>query len=192
MARRKKQAALSVPQSMAEAVAVIGEYAETERRARGIVEAADKAIAAIKSETDAAIAALQPEQNGRFASIKAWWEASGHTVAGSRRSAELAGAKLGFRLGTPKVKFDKGVSAPDVFKAMVKAFPKAAFQRFVETKISLNRKAMIAARDEIKIAGYLGKLPLQIVQDDEFFIEAGPANAPTETVAAESDGDGQP
>lgn len=183
MARRKKQLAMPVPQTQAEAVELITEYVDFERHARTLCESADKAIARIEADRDAVIAAMQPDQDARFASIKAWWEATGHKIAGPRRSADVAGAKLGFRLGTPKVKIDKGASIPAIVR-MIKGIRDGGVMaaKMLDIKTTLNRKVMIAARDDVKVAAVIAKLPLQIVQDDEFFIEAGPANAPAENV----------
>lgn len=177
MARRVKQKALDVPQTQADAVALIVEYVDFERHARELCESADKAIARIEADRDAVIAAIRPEQESRFASIKAWWEATGHQMAGPRRSVDVAGAKLGFRLGTPKLKIDKGASISSIIQ-IIKGIRDGGVlaAKMLDVKTTLNRKAIIAARDDAKVAAMIARLPMRVDQDDQFFIEAGPAD----------------
>lgn len=68
MSRRKK-AALDVPTSDAEAIALIGIYVGEERRLRAVAEFADSEIAVIAQRRDRDIAAAAPVQSERFAAI---------------------------------------------------------------------------------------------------------------------------
>jgi len=178
MARRVKKQALDVPQTQAEGVALVAEYAEAERKIRHINEVADKQIAQIEQSRDAALALIQPGQNDRFARIKSWWEASGQAMlSGKRRATEIAGAKLGFRVGQPKLKLAKGETSETII-AFIKSLGDggAIERRFVDYRPALNRRAIISMRSEPDVRAFLSKAPLSVVQDDEFFIEAGPVD----------------
>lgn len=177
MARRVKKVALDVPQTQAEGVALVAEYAEAERRIRHINEVADKRIAQATQSRDAALALVAPAQADRFARIKSWWEVSGHTMAGKRRSTDVAGVKLGFRVGQPKLKLEKGETSETIVDRLRKwADEGKLLRRFVNMQPALNRKAIIAARADADVRAFLAAAPLKVEQVDEFFIEAGPTD----------------
>lgn len=169
MARRKAQA-IDVPATLDEARALAAAYVTAERR---IVEArlvAEQVIDQVKSERDALIALVSADQPGRFASLKAWWEAGGGEIAGKGRSAELAGAKIGIRRTTPKVKFRRGTKVETVVSWLGRVVGGADFLR---TKIELDKEAVIKAmRSEGPMAEPLTEQGVFVDQTDEFFIDA--------------------
>lgn len=177
MARRVKKPALDVPQTQFEGVALVKEYADVERQIRHIHEVADKQVAQIEAARDAALAQLAPAQAERFARIKSWWEASGHVMAGKLRSVNVAGAKLGFRVGQPKLKLGKGETSETIIHRLRQwGDGGQLMRRFINMTPALNRKAIIAAREDEAVRAFIAKAPLDVVQEDEFFIEAGPAD----------------
>ena len=165
---RKKQAALAVPATLEGA------------RARLVAE---QVIDQIKAERDALIALYAVPNAGRFAALKAWWEAGGKDLAGKRRSAELAGAMLGIRLTTPKVKFARGTKVEAIVSWLGMVVGGKAFLR---TKVELDKEAVIkAVRSQAPMAGPLSERGVTVDQTDEFFIDCTIGEAPT-AAAAES------
>lgn len=173
---RKKQAALPVPVTQDGARELMAEYVDAERQIARARLVAEQAIDAVKAERDALIAIYAGPNAGRFAALKAWWEAGGKELAGKRRSAELAGAVLGIRLTTPKVKFARGtkVEAIVAWLGMV-----VGGKAFLRTKIELDKEAVIkAVRSAAPMAGPLSERGVTVDQTDEFFIDCTIGEAP--------------
>lgn len=179
---RRKQPALAVPATDDGAIALIVAYGEVEREIRVSAERADAIVAAANAEHDAFVAEVAPLQRDRFAALKSWWEAGGAArIAGKKRSAELAGAKIGVRLSPPAVKVPKGVTLADLVDWLT-GLDWAGKTRFLRTKTSLDKEAIIAAfrgtedEDTDAQSHFTAKL-VRVVQDDEFFIDVGPSEA---------------
>lgn len=170
---RRKQPALAVPASADEAVTLIESYVSAERIALDVRLRTERAIDALKGDRDAVLVAIEAEQKGRFASLKAWWEAGGSEIAMGRRSAELAGAVVGVRLTPPKVKFARGIGDKIVliWLAGVRWTRAKEFRRM---KFELDKPAIIkAVQAEDRVRATFAKQGLTVVQADEFFIDCG-------------------
>lgn len=172
MARRKQEAA-PAPADAAEATLMMGEFVAIDREIALERLAAAAAIDKITAQRDARLAELQAQAKPLFAGLKAWWEAGGkEEIAKGKRSAEIAGAKIGIRLTPPKVKLKRGVKAEDVV-AWLKAFRWVWAKGFLRTKTELDKQAVIkAVQADPKIAAQLIDR-LTVEQADEFFIDTG-------------------
>ncbi|WP_176473420.1 host-nuclease inhibitor Gam family protein [Sphingopyxis sp. GW247-27LB] len=184
---RRKQAALPVPATDEEAIALLAKYGEVERLLRADADLADHYIAKIKAEHDTAVAEHAPAQRERFAALKAWWEAGGaQRLAGKKRSADLAGAKIGIRLGNKSVRIAKGKKLDDIIAwiSSLRWSGKSLFLR--RGKVTLDKEAIITAwpKDE-SVRRTFERAGVTVAQDDEFFIDVGPAETAKE---ARSDG----
>ncbi|MCM3419069.1 host-nuclease inhibitor Gam family protein [Sphingopyxis alaskensis] len=173
---RRKQPALAVPTTDEEAIALLAKYGEVERLLRADGELAETFIAKIKAERDATVAEHAPAQRDRFAALKAWWEAGGaQRMAGKKRSAELAGAKIGTRLGNKSVRLPKGTKIEAIVE-WLRGLRWMGASRFVRTKYTLDKDAIIAAwPDEADTRKVFEEKGVIVDQDDEFFIDVGPA-----------------
>lgn len=172
---RRKQPALPVPATDAEAIALVSAYIDVERKIRADAELADHYIAKIKQEHDLLVAEEAPQQKERFAAIKSWWEAGGAArMAGKKRSADVAGAKIGTRLSTASVKMPKGVKI-DAIVDWLRGLSWTGASRFVRTKYELNKDAIIAAwPDEADTRAVFEGKGVQVSQADQFFIDVTP------------------
>ena len=179
MSRRKGQA-LAVPASADEAVTLIESYVSAERIALDVRLCTERAIDALKGDRDAVLVAIEAEQKTRFASLKAWWEAGGKELAKGKRSAELAGARLGVRLTPHALKLPKGKTVAQVLSDLMAWLG----GDFIRTRHELDKPAIITAlRKQLAEDAPAGELhdrrvlaeelKLTVVQKDEFFIDAG-------------------
>jgi phage host-nuclease inhibitor protein Gam len=170
---RRKQTAAPAPATTDEAILMLGEFVDIDREIALERLAAAAAIDKITAQRDARLAELQAQAAPLFAGLKAWWEAGGKDeLAKGKRSAELAGAKIGIRLTPPKVKLKRGVKVEDVV-AWLKAFSWVWAKGFLRTKITLDKQAVIkAVQADPKIAAHLLDR-LTVEQTDEFFIDTG-------------------
>ncbi len=172
---RRKDTAAPAPSNAQEATLMIGEFVGLDRDiARERLAAAD-AIDKIEAQRDSRIAELESQAKPLFAGLKAWWEAGGKDeLAKGKRSAEIAGAKIGLRLTTPKVKFQRGFKAEDVV-AFLKGLRWVRAKDFLRIKVELDRQAVIKAihTDADAEAGAMLATRLYVDQKDEFFIDTG-------------------
>lgn len=175
---RRRQPALAVPTTDEGAIALLATYGEVEREIRLSAERADAAVAAAKKVHDDFVAGVADLQKGRFAALKAWWEAGGaQRMAGKKRSAELAGAKIGIRLSPMSVRLPKGTKIETIVEWLL-SLRWIGKTRFLRTKITLDKDALISAwDDEPVVRDTFGRAGVSVGQSDEFFIDVGPAEA---------------
>lgn len=174
MARRRKAAALAVPETEAEAVAMLDQYVKDERTIRVAREACDRMVSQYQASRDSMIAEYEPAQKLRFAALKSWWEAGGKARAGAKRSADMAGAKIGFRVAPPTVVLDKGKTVAAVIAWLSRS---AWCKTLLRSTPTLDKPAIIkAAREQPLLRVALADEGVRVVQADEFFIETGPVD----------------
>ncbi len=170
---RRKQTAAPAPSDTAEATLMIGEYVAIDREIALERLAAAAAIDKIEAQRDTRIAELEAQAKPLFAGLKAWWEAGGKDeLAKGRRSADVAGAKVGLRLTTPKVKPMRGVKLGDIV-TWLQGLRWARKKEFLRTKVQLDRQAVIKAVQADKTIAKRFEAHLTVEQKDEFFIDTG-------------------
>lgn len=170
---RRKDTAVPAPADAAEATLMIGEFVAIDREVALERLAAEAAIDRIKAQRDNRLRELEAQAAPLFAGLKAWWEAGGKDeLAKGKRSAEVAGAKIGIRLTPPAVKLKRGVKVGDVI-AYMRDLRWARAKDFLRTKIDLDKQAVIkAVMADTKLAETFAA-HLSVEQSDEFFIDTG-------------------
>ena len=173
MARRKQEAA-PAPADAAEATLMMGEFVSIDREIALEKLAAAAAIDKIEAQRDARLAELQAQAKPLFAGLKAWWEAGGkEELAKGKRSAALAGSKIGIRLTPPKVKLKRGVKIGDVI-TWLGSLRWSRKKEFLRVKVDLDKQAVIKAMQaEEEYIGEMFAAHLTVEQADEFFIDTG-------------------
>lgn len=172
---RRKQAAVDAPTTLAEATLMIGEFVALDREMALERLTAAAAIDRINAQRDQRLRELEAQAQPLFAGLKAWWEAGGKDEIGKdKRSAELAGARIGIRLTPPKVKLKRGVKAEDVV-TWLKGLRWTRAKDFLRTKVDLDRQAVIKAIHANADAevGATFASRLHVEQADEFYIDTG-------------------
>lgn len=169
---RRRKTALEVPATLEGATELLGLYVQGERQTLVIRLAAQVMLDAINQERDAELAKLQQLQSVRFLSLKAWWEVAGREVWKDRRSADVAGAKIGIRLAPPKVKLPRGLKAQDVVD-WLRSIRWARAKEFLRVKVEFDKQALIKAHgaDEA-VRRVFSRKGIGVAQEDEFFIDA--------------------
>lgn len=170
---RRKNTAVTAPSDASEATLMIGEYIQIERDAALERLAAEDAVDRIKQQRDIRLRELEAQAADLFAGLKAWWESGGKDeLAKGKRSAEIAGAKVGIRLTPAAVKLKRGVKAAAVVSWLA-GLRWARAKDFLRTKTELDKQAVIKAvqADEAVARRFADHLVIQ--QVDEFFIDTG-------------------
>ncbi len=170
---RRKNTAVIAPTDASEATLMIGEYVQIDRDIALEKLAAEDAIDKIKAQRDTRISELEAQAAPLFAGLKAWWEAGGKDeLAKGKRSAEVAGAKIGIRLTPPAVKTKRGVKLGDV-AVWLGSLRWTRAKDFLRTKIELDRQAVIKAVQADAAIAEKFAAHLTVEQADEFFIDTG-------------------
>jgi phage host-nuclease inhibitor protein Gam len=171
---RRKQIAAPAPATTDEAILMLGEFVDIDREIALEKLAAAAAIDKITAQRDARLAELQAQAQPLFAGLKAWWEAGGKDeFAKGKRSAEIAGAKIGIRLTPPKVKLKRGVKIGDVI-AWLGSLRWSRKKEFLRVKVDLDKQAVIKAMQaDEEYIGETFSAHLTVEQSDEFFIDTG-------------------
>ena len=170
---RRKQEAVYVPTSRAEAEAMLAEYKGLERDKLMADITADRMMDQVRERRRSRLADLDAKAVPIFDGLKAWWEAGGKDeVAGPRRSAELAGAKIGIRLSPAALKTERKVTLKAVTD-WLKGLRWKRKKEFLRPKVELDKDASKAAiqSDESVAKKFAGRL--KVVQADQFFIDTG-------------------
>lgn len=170
---RRKGTAAPAPANVEEATLMLGEYVAIDRDIALEQLAAEAAMDRIKAQRDARLAELRAQAQPLFAGLKAWWEAGGKDeVAKGKRSAEIAGAKIGIRLTPPAVKLKRGVKLGDVVD-WLGSLRWIRARDFLRTKVELDRQAVIKAVQAEQDVAEIFAARLSVEQTDEFFIDTG-------------------
>lgn len=85
---------------------------------------------------------------------------------GKMRSIELLHTKIGFRIGTPKVKCDKGFNWTSVTSLLEEHYP-----AYVRTVVEPNKEMLIADRESEGFDKLCKKAHIEVVQEENFFVE---------------------
>ena len=102
---RRKAPRQEAPQTLEEATILAGRYIELLDAITRENLTAQTSIDMIKSARDRVVAQLEEEAKGIFRQLRPWWASNrGELTKGQRKSIELAGALLGERTTTPKLK----------------------------------------------------------------------------------------
>jgi phage host-nuclease inhibitor protein Gam len=164
MTKVKKTTQASVTLAQAEQAAQ--QFAQASNRIDAIEAAINKAIEQVRSKYQDEILELKKQQVEVLPTLEAYAIATKDEWVG--RSIELTHARIGFRMGTPKVDKLKGFTWEAVV-ALIKAHKPLAAS-FLRIKEELDKKAILEA--DVKTLNVLEqKAKIIIVQDEVFYAE---------------------
>ena len=164
MSKIKKTTQASVTLEQAETAAQ--QFAKASNKLGTIEAAMNEAIEKVRSKYQDEILELKNQQEEVLPTLEAYAIATKDTWDG--RSTELTHARIGFRMGTPKVDKLKGFTWDAVLE-LVKS-NKALAKDFVRVKEELDKKAILDADPKTKQT-LEAKAKIVIVQDETFFVE---------------------
>ena len=199
MARtRRKSAAQEAPQTLEQAVALLGQYRDLVDMVDDLADERDRAIARIKGEYDLIAAPIGVRAQDMFRQLRAWWAVAGEELTGGKRkSAPLAGVIIGERTTPPSLQLPKGKNVDDIVAVLLAHFG----DTYVVTSHKLDKPPIIRALREpvdgldaeedrqflAEIAVLSGLCGLSVSQKEEFFIDRPDKPAAVEVVAEEAE-----
>ena len=176
MSKRQKAPAVEIPETLEEARSLAVDHAANLADIEAIEAERLLKIAEVNKDCDERRAPRDVRARLDFGRLKGWWEAHGHEVVGSKRSGNFGGLLIGFRMTPPTLKMPKGEKVGDVL-AWMRSKRGAIAQKFLRTKVELDREAMITAlKAAPNDAGrkLLTDKGLSLTSRDEFFVEPLP------------------
>jgi phage host-nuclease inhibitor protein Gam len=105
-------------------------------------------------------------QQKHFDLIQRYAEANKEVLFTVKRSMDVTHGKIGFRLGTPKLKTLPKWNWEKVLKKAEELLPE-----FVRTKKELDKDGIIDNRSEAKVMPHLSSIGVYVDQEEKFFIE---------------------
>lgn len=164
---RVKAPAQRAPQSKEAAIALLERFAEASAEIDAVNARANAEIAKAKAEADLAVAPLGAELKEIAKQLKPWWAASIDALtAGKRKSIELGGCTIGYRMTPPKVVFAHGKDDAAVEAALGSVLA----AEIVRTKHTLDKPAVLRLLEGEQAAA-LAELGFSAEQREEFFID---------------------
>ncbi|GIV52475.1 MAG: hypothetical protein KatS3mg038_2996 [Candidatus Kapaibacterium sp.] len=141
------------------------EYAQLDAEKRKIEAKMDAEIAQIREKYADRLLKLDRRLEELFDGMLIWAEANQHLFEG-KRSLDYPHGVVGYRLGNPAVRLQRGMTTDKVI-----ALAREIAPDLVAIKESLNKDLIIDRRDDLAREGILDRLKIQIVQEDRFYVQ---------------------
>lgn len=137
---RLRSPAQSAPQTLAQATVLLSRYAQASAEISLIAANRDTVMAATKAAADTLAVPLIAELKDIVKQLKPWWAVSkGELTGDKKKSIELAGCKIGYRITPPKVTYAYGTDADAV--EVLRATDLA--ELLISIKYSLDKPAIL-------------------------------------------------
>jgi phage host-nuclease inhibitor protein Gam len=164
MAREKKKVISNVSREMAECA--MSMFSDSANKLGKIEAEMNLKINAIRDKYQDAITVLNEGKDTQVEVLEVFAEEQKETW-GKRKSMELLHGVIGYRTGTPKIKFDKGFNTKSVTAILEEEYP-----QYVRTVSELNKEQLIIDRDEDFFPAIAKKAHVLVVQDESFYVES--------------------
>lgn len=190
---RRKAPKQAAPQTLDQAIALIGEYRDLNAAIEELHLDASTAIAKIEAARDGFAKPFEVRAVEIFRQLRAWWAvAAPEMTEGKRKSIALAGCTIGERTAPPALQLPKGRKAEEIVNVLL---DKLAGE-YIVTRHKLDKPAIIkalridvTAMDPVEDALFLHErnvltddAGLTVKQAEEFFVD-WPKPAAVETVS---------
>ena len=167
---RIRSAAQRAPQTTEAATELLAKYAELSGALAQNEAERDTELVKINAAADAVAVPILAELKDIAKQLQPWWEASRETLtAGKRKSIELGGCTVGYRISPPKLHFEYGTDANGI--EALTHFGRA--EAFTKTTVKLDKPAILRDLGEEPDDALV---PLELIgfeprQSEDFFIE---------------------
>lgn len=162
---RVKSAAVTPPQTLAEAEKVMAIYAKADAELQQINAKMDEEFTAIRERNAIRLQELEEAKKIGFQKVQFFAE-SNTGLFEKKKSFEMAQGAIGFRTGTPKLKTAKGFTWAAITKLLK---DKAA--EYLLIKEEPAKAKIIADREKPEVQFLMQTVGIICEQDETFFIE---------------------
>lgn len=164
MAREKKKVYKNVTRELAQQA--MNSFAKAANKVSAIEAKMNKELQDVREKYNDDLVVLNDAKDEQVEILETYAYEQKETW-GKRKSAELLHGTIGFRTGTPKVKFDKGFNSKSVTAILEESFPE-----YVRKVVEMDKEKLIANREDESFAAICKKAHIVVVQDETFFVES--------------------
>lgn len=176
---RIQSAAQRAPQTKQQAIELLDRYAAASAKVLSIEADRGGELAKINSAADALLVPLVAELKDIAKQLKPWWAANiEELTGGKRKSIELGGCQLGYRMSPPKVAFAGGTDTDAALLLQAEGFG----QRLVRVTPTPDKPALLKLLettpgddDPVTLWEDIDKLKdlgFSVKQTEQFFVDA--------------------
>lgn len=149
-----------------EAEKAFAEFASANAKVQSINAKMDQEMTKVREKYASELTELKETKDRNFEIIQTYATENKEELFAKRKSVESIHGIFGFRTGTPKLKTLKGFTWPAVVKLCEEFLP-----NYVRTTSEVAKDKLLADRDKEEVNGLFGKVGVQVVQDETFYIE---------------------
>ncbi len=162
---RKSTKVKNVP-TLQEAQEAFKEMAEAQAELSVVVAKMEQRIQKIRAANEQKIKQLTALSDEKFKVVELWALENKEAEFSSKKSQDWGLGKIGFRTGTPKVAYLKGMSR----KALGNV-EEANLTTFLRTKKELDKDMILNSREDAELMEALKKCGIYVKQDETFFVD---------------------
>lgn len=164
---RIRSAAQRAPQSTEQAMVLLDRFATLDSELALAEANRQEALAATNAVADSIAIPLIAELKDIAKQLKPWWAASyDELTQGKRKSIELGGCMIGYRISPPKVTYSGGTDAEAVTAVAASAYA----EQIIRNTLSLDKPAILKLLEGDDSAA-LAELGFASKQSEVFFVE---------------------
>lgn len=164
MKRMKKQALPEVTELDLEYK--LAEYAKLSNEIETLEAEMNAKMTALRDKYLDKIEASRTQVKGIFEELYFWAEKQKERF-GKKRSMDLQHGKIGFRMGTPKLKTSKGYT----WAAVTTLLKELSGALYVRIKEETDKETLIAKHKEPEVIELMSRCGIQVVQEESFYID---------------------
>lgn len=140
-------------------------YAQAGLRGLEINKAIEAEITEIKERYEHQLQCVAHSRNTAFETVRTYCTTNKKSLFGKRRSMGTPFGIVGFRLGSPRLQTPKGNSWAHIMEQLKELLP-----GYIRTVEEPAKDLLLADRNKEPVARVLMQLGIEIVQEDQFYI----------------------
>jgi phage host-nuclease inhibitor protein Gam len=144
----------------------LADYAAASEQEQKVLTILDTEMKRIREKYCDELHYLQTRKQQSLDMVQSYCCEQKETLFGKRRSLGTRHGKVGFRLGTPKLKTLRGITWDAVLEKLTETFP-----AYVRTTQEPAKDLLLAHRNSENVAPLFSQLGLQVIQEETFYIE---------------------
>ncbi len=162
--RQKKHVISNVTREQAEAAMAV--FSDAANAIQKIEASMNADINAVRDKYQHQLTSLAEAKDEEVAILEVYAQETAEQW-GKRKSFELLHGTIGYRTGTPKVKFDKGFNAKNTATLL-----EATWADYVRKTVEIDKEKIIADREAENFAQLCKAGHFEVVQDESFYVES--------------------
>lgn len=164
MAKEKKKVIKNVTRELAEQA--MSAFAESANKISAIEAKMNQELQEVRERYSDNLNKLEAEKDEQVEVLEAYaYEQK--DAWGKKKSQDLLHGTIGFRTGTPKVKFEKGFNTKSVTVILEEHYPD-----YVRKVVELDKEKIIANREEDGFDAMCKKAHIEVIQEETFYAQS--------------------